>query len=168
MPSDLDCDDGPTAPIERSSHSFNPTSKSFSSFREIVNSIQLLPEKNLKANIHGLDWIKISDSLMNVKSPEECLIQWVFHDHPFINNRPWSKDELDRLSKIVSLVKEIPTDEPNSSHVDALVPHDADSLKDILGKHQWQVIAEKHGSNRAAIACFIQYQRFLNGSHLRT
>ncbi|KGG51380.1 hypothetical protein DI09_37p170 [Mitosporidium daphniae] len=138
----------------------SPNHRAFSSFREIINSIQLLPEKNLKINTHGLDWIKISECLMNVKSPEECLIQWIFHDHPLINNRPWNKDELDRLSETILSIKEAPTAEPVHTHANSLMLVDANSLKDVLGKHRWQIIAEKHGNHRTEICCFIQVRIF--------
>lgn len=164
--SNFDCNDVSGADMQRRL-SPSPNHRAFSSFREIINSIQLLPEKNLKINTHGLDWIKISECLMNVKSPEECLIQWIFHDHPLINNRPWNKDELDRLSETILSIKEAPTAEPVHTHANSLMLVDANSLKDVLGKHRWQIIAEKHGNHRTEICCFIQYQRFINNSHLR-
>lgn len=128
-----------------------------------------MPEKSLKLNINGLDWFKISETLMNLKSPEECLIQWVFYDHPSINNQPWDTEELEHLGQVVSSVQSLSYDVVDYT-MNVLIPTDTistNSLKEALGKHQWQIIADKHGNNRTAIRCFMQYQRFLNKTHLR-
>ncbi|KAG9326609.1 hypothetical protein KVV02_006120 [Mortierella alpina] len=59
-------------------------------------------EIDLMLNTKGLDWHRISEQFVVTRNASECLIQWTGQDHPGINKREWSKEEIAKLDEMAS------------------------------------------------------------------
>ncbi|KAL8293680.1 hypothetical protein RQP46_000381 [Phenoliferia psychrophenolica] len=77
-----------------------------------------------------LDWDKIA-LVIPRRSPMECKIQWLQHDHPKINLGPWSKDESQALYQVA----------------------------EARDGRDWAAIALELGTHRTASECLRQYRR---------
>ncbi|GAA5948071.1 hypothetical protein JCM3765_007095 [Sporobolomyces pararoseus] len=82
-------------------------------------------------NTEGLDWETIS-LVIGRRKPMDCKIQWLQHDHPNLNFKKFSKEELKKLIQLV----EGPEEE----------------LKD------WEEIAERLGNGRVGWDCLKKYR----------
>jgi hypothetical protein len=69
-------------------------------YNESMEKIKSLPDSDLELNQEGLDWKKIAKVYVPSRTPLECMIRWLGHDHPAISKRPWSKEEDEMLSKL--------------------------------------------------------------------
>ncbi|RKP10947.1 hypothetical protein THASP1DRAFT_21396 [Thamnocephalis sphaerospora] len=80
-----------------------------------------------------MDWKRVATGFLPGRSPIECMIRWVSHDHPMINKRSWSIEEDAMLRNIAR-------------------KHD---------EHDWEKIALELGTNRTSWQCFKQYRSHL-------
>lgn len=107
--------------------------------KDKFEALKLKPARDLEMNVIGIDWDRISSSFVPTRSAFDCKVQWTIHSHPMINKSPWSCEEAKELEKIAQ------------QH----------------NQRDWISIAQKLGTNRTAIECFIHYQRHLNKTHMR-
>ncbi|NXP48526.1 SNPC4 protein, partial [Heliornis fulica] len=97
-----------------------------------IEAINQLPESDLIGNrFDEHDWEKISNIHFDgQRSPEELSKFWQNCEHPSINKKEWTEEEIERLKKIAA----------KHSYVD------------------WQSIAQELGTNRTAFQCLQKYQ----------
>ncbi|KAF1426317.1 snRNA-activating protein complex subunit 4, partial [Spheniscus magellanicus] len=97
-----------------------------------IESINQLPESDLLGNrFDEHDWEKISNIHFDgQRSSEELRKFWQNWEHPSINKKEWTEEEIERLKKIAA------------KH----------------GYLDWQTIAEELGTNRTPFQCLQKYQ----------
>ncbi|KAI8967452.1 hypothetical protein BDF20DRAFT_901148 [Mycotypha africana] len=94
--------------------------------------VEKMDKHQLKSfDVSRLDWQRISSMHVITKTATECLIQWTTQEHPSINKKPWSKQESERLSQLVDEIG--------------------------LNSGQWELIANRLGTNRTIAQCFSHY-----------
>ncbi|KAF1616115.1 snRNA-activating protein complex subunit 4, partial [Eudyptes chrysolophus] len=97
-----------------------------------IKAINQLPESDLLGNrFDEHDWAKISNIHFDgQRSSEELRKFWQNWEHPSINKKEWTEEEIERLKKIAA------------KH----------------GYLDWQTIAEELGTNRTPFQCLQKYQ----------
>ncbi|XP_010015847.1 PREDICTED: snRNA-activating protein complex subunit 4, partial [Nestor notabilis] len=97
-----------------------------------IEAINQLPESDLLGNrFDEHDWEKISNIHFDgQRSPEELKKFWQNWEHPSINKKEWTEEEIERLKKIAA----------NRGYLD------------------WQAIAQELGTNRTPFQCLQKYQ----------
>uniref|UniRef100_A0A672V3Z2 snRNA-activating protein complex subunit 4 n=1 Tax=Strigops habroptila TaxID=2489341 RepID=A0A672V3Z2_STRHB len=97
-----------------------------------IEAINQLPESDLLGNrFDEHDWEKISNIHFDgQRSPEELKKFWQNWEHPSINKKEWTEEEIERLKKIAA----------NHGYLD------------------WQAIAQELGTNRTPFQCLQKYQ----------
>ncbi|KFQ56874.1 snRNA-activating protein complex subunit 4, partial [Pelecanus crispus] len=97
-----------------------------------IEAINQLPESDLLGNrFDEHDWEKISNIHFDgQRSAEELRKFWQNWEHPSINKKEWTEDEIERLKKIAA------------KH----------------GYLDWQTIAQELGTNRTPFQCLQKYQ----------
>jgi hypothetical protein len=107
--------------------------------KEKIEALKAKSLTELEMNVIGIDWDRISAAFVPTRSAFDCKVQWTIHSHPMINKSSWSSEE-------------------------------SKELLEIAQKHyarDWVSIAQKLGTNRTAIECFMHYQRHLNKEHVQ-
>ncbi|GAA5925826.1 uncharacterized protein JCM15063_005132 [Sporobolomyces koalae] len=82
-----------------------------------------------RENTEGLDWEMIS-LVLKRRSPLSCKMQWMQHDHPSLNFKKFSKDEMSRMIEMV----------------------------DERGMQNWEEIAKELGNGRVGWDCLKKYR----------
>ncbi|NXK77793.1 SNPC4 protein, partial [Amazona guildingii] len=97
-----------------------------------IEAINQLPESDLLGNrFDEHDWEKISNIHFDgQRGPEELRKFWQNWEHPSINKKEWTEEEIERLKKIAA------------QH----------------GYLDWQAIAQELGTNRTPFQCLQKYQ----------
>ncbi|NXX94680.1 SNPC4 protein, partial [Centropus bengalensis] len=101
-----------------------------------IEEINQLPESDLIGNrFDEHDWEKISNIHFDgQRSAEELKKFWQNSEHPSINKKEWTEEELEQLKKIAA----------KHNHLN------------------WQTIADELGTNRTPFQCLQKYQIYLN------
>ncbi|KAJ1344478.1 hypothetical protein BSLG_000002 [Batrachochytrium salamandrivorans] len=86
----------------------------------------------MMASITDINWDQIARHV-GTRSKLECKKRWTVAQHPFINNRPFLKDELELLEQVIA----------------------------ANGDADWVSIARMHGHGRVAIQCFKAYRTLI-------
>ena len=113
--------------------------------KQIDNKVNAIVKKPTETfvpprNYESLDWLRISAQLDAPHNHHECEIFWNNMLHPSINQGTWLKKEDEQLKNLV----------------------------EKYGTHNWELIASKLGTNRAAWQCCQRYQSELNSEMHRT
>lgn len=116
-------------------HSMDQTSTEVTSenrqLKRKLDDLKKLSDRDLHTNLHGLDWNAMSIQFLEHRSPFDCKVQWLNHDHPAVNTAEWTSQELAELHRIAGQ----------------------------FGFRNWPQIALKVGNGRTAFECFVQYKR---------
>ncbi|KAI9596312.1 hypothetical protein BDF19DRAFT_421846 [Syncephalis fuscata] len=80
-----------------------------------------------------INWKRVAVGFLPNRTPVECMIRWVAHDHPLINKHPWSVEEDAMLRNIAKKHKE----------------------------RNWEAIALELKTNRTSWQCFKQHRSHL-------
>ncbi|XP_009956440.1 PREDICTED: snRNA-activating protein complex subunit 4, partial [Leptosomus discolor] len=106
--------------------------KQIKELEQEIEAINQLPESDLLGNrFDEHDWEKISNVHFDgQRSSEELRKFWENWEHPSINKKEWSEEEIERLKKIAA------------KH----------------GYLDWQTIAQELGTNRTPFQCLQKYQ----------
>ncbi|KAM6372326.1 snRNA-activating protein complex subunit 4 isoform 2-T3 [Pluvialis apricaria] len=106
--------------------------KQIKELEQEIEAINQLPESDLLGNrFDERDWEKISNIHFDgQRSPEELRRFWQNWEHPSINKKEWTEEEIERLKKIAA------------KH----------------GYLDWQTIAQELGTNRTPFQCLQKYQ----------
>ncbi|XP_064379940.1 snRNA-activating protein complex subunit 4 [Dromaius novaehollandiae] len=99
-----------------------------------IEAINQLPESDLLGNrFDEHDWEKISNIHFDGhRSSEELRKFWQNWEHPSINKKEWTEEEIEKLQEIAA----------NHNYLD------------------WQTIAQELGTNRTAFQCLQKYQAY--------
>ncbi|KFV76155.1 snRNA-activating protein complex subunit 4, partial [Struthio camelus australis] len=99
-----------------------------------IEAINQLPESELLGNrFDEHDWEKISNIHFDGHRSSEALRKfWQNWEHPSINKKEWSEEEIEKLKEIAA----------NHNYLD------------------WQTVAEELGTNRTAFQCLQKYQAY--------
>ncbi|XP_039586728.1 snRNA-activating protein complex subunit 4 isoform X2 [Passer montanus] len=110
----------------------DPLEKQIKDLEQEIEAINQLPESDLIGNrFDEHDWDKISNIHFDgQRSSEELSWFWQNWEHPSINKKEWTEEELDRLKQIAA--------EHNCL--------------------DWQTIAQELGTNRTPFQCLQKYQ----------
>jgi len=65
-------------------------------------------QEQLRVNIHGIDWDKLSAMFLPGRTADECRLHWTTVLHPLISHAPFSAEE---EKKLTELVQELRSDE---------------------------------------------------------
>ncbi|KAM4889768.1 snRNA-activating protein complex subunit 4 isoform 1-T2 [Sylvia borin] len=106
--------------------------KQIKELEQEIEAINQLPESDLIGNrFDEHDWDKISNIHFDgQRSSEELRRFWQNWEHPSINKKEWTEEEIERLKKIAA----------KHNYLD------------------WQTIAQELGTNRTAFQCLQKYQ----------
>ncbi|NWY39733.1 SNPC4 protein, partial [Sylvia atricapilla] len=106
--------------------------KQIKELEQEIEAINQLPESDLIGNrFDEHDWDKISNIHFDgQRSSEELRRFWQNWEHPSINKKEWTEEEIERLKKIATKHKCL----------------------------DWQTIAQELGTNRTAFQCLQKYQ----------
>jgi len=66
---------------------------------EEFKRIRKLPAEYFDVNL--IDWDRVMTRYCPHRSESETMLQWTAHQHPHINNQPWSEEESKKLHRLV-------------------------------------------------------------------
>eukprot|EP01138_Halocafeteria_seosinensis_P009104 gb/GECG01009304.1/.p1 GENE.gb/GECG01009304.1/~~gb/GECG01009304.1/.p1 ORF type:complete len:749 (+),score=115.81 gb/GECG01009304.1/:1-2247(+) len=107
--------------------------RSSTSFRKLRKETERINSTYIPDDIDKVDWKQIARKYLPRMTPQDCKVRWCYNLDPKINREPWTRDEIEKLTKIVN--------------------------QDDRNLCSWEHVAEQLGTDRHPFDCLKQYNK---------
>lgn len=118
----------------------------FVAYKSTFNRINGMNPEEFELDTKEIDWTEISNNYFGGgrRSPNECAIRWLYHEHPLINKEPWKREEINKLKELIT-------------------KHDGlNDGKEGKDWKYWEIMANELKTNRTPLSCIMIYKQYLN------